>query len=117
MSWRLLNDQGSDIYQNLAVDEALAKTYMYSENTLNTLRFWESDKAVVIGRFQCVHKEVNLNYCKENEIAIARRFTGGGAVFHGPGNLNYSMRLHQIHDYDQSHNDLWKHNYEPRYLE
>ncbi len=99
MSWRLLNNQGSDVFHNLAVDEALAKTYQQSENTLNTLRFWESDKAVVIGRFQCVHKEVNLEFCKENSISIARRFTGGGAVFHDLGNLNYAIRLHQYHDY------------------
>ena len=99
MSWRLLNDLGSEVYHNLAVDEALAKTYLHSENTLNTLRFWKSEKAVVIGRFQCVHKEVNLEFCKENDISIARRFTGGGAVFHDLGNLNYSLRLHQSHDY------------------
>ncbi len=99
MSWRLLNNQGSDVFHNLAVDEALAKTYLQSENKLNTLRFWESDKAVVIGRFQCVHKEVNLDFCKENSVSIARRFTGGGAVFHDLGNLNYALRLHQSHDY------------------
>ncbi|TFG33128.1 lipoate--protein ligase family protein [Candidatus Thorarchaeota archaeon] len=99
MSWRLLNDRGSDVYRNLAIDEALAKTFMQSENTLNTLRFWESEKAVVIGRFQCVHKEVNLEFCESNDISIARRFTGGGAVFHDLGNLNYALRLHQSHSY------------------
>ncbi len=99
MSWRVLNNQGSDVFHNLSVDEALAKTYLQSENKLNTLRFWESDKAVVIGRFQCIHKEVNLEFCKENSISIARRFTGGGAVFHDLGNLNYALRLHQSHDY------------------
>jgi len=99
MSWRLLNNQGSDVFQNLAVDEAIAKTYLQSDNELNTLRFWESDKAVVIGRFQCVHKEVNLEFCKENSVSIARRFTGGGAVFHDLGNLNYALCLHQSHKY------------------
>ena len=99
MSWRLLNNQGSDGFQNLAVDEAIAKTYLQSDNELNTLRFWESDKAVVIGRFQCVHKEVNLEFCKENSVSIARRFTGGGAVFHDLGNLNYALCLHQSHEY------------------
>jgi lipoate-protein ligase A len=99
MSWRLLNDIDSDIYYNLAVDEALAKTYLHSENSLNTIRFWKSNPAVVIGRFQCVHKEANLKYCEKNEISIARRFTGGGTVFHDLGNLNYSLRLHQSHSY------------------
>jgi lipoate-protein ligase A len=99
MSWRLLDSHSSDVYHNLAIDEALAKTYLQSENTLNTIRFWESERAVVIGRFQCVHKEVNLDFCKKNDISIARRFTGGGAVFHDLGNLNYSLRLHQSHNY------------------
>lgn len=99
MSWRLLNDLGSDIYHNLAIDEALAKTRQQSENNLNTIRFWKSDKAVVIGRFQCVHKEVNLEFCKMNKISIARRFTGGGTVFHDLGNLNYALCLHQSCDY------------------
>jgi len=99
MSWRLLNDLGSDVYQNLAIDEALAKTRLQSDNSLNTIRFWESERAVVIGRFQCVHKEVNLDFCKNNNISIARRFTGGGAVFHDLGNLNYALCLHQSHEY------------------
>jgi len=99
MSWRLLDNLDSDIYHNLAIDEALAKTYLQSENMPNTLRFWESDKAVVIGRFQCVHKEVNLEFCRDNNISIARRFTGGGAVFHDLGNLNFALRLYQSHDY------------------
>ena len=99
MSWRVLNSQGSDIYHNLAIDEAIAKTYLQSENSLNTIRFWESDRAVVIGRFQCVHKEVNLEFCNRNNISIARRFTGGGAVFHDKGNLNYALCLHQSYEY------------------
>jgi len=99
MSWRLLNSRGCDIYHNLAIDEAIAKTSLQYENSLNTIRFWESDRAVVIGRFQCVHKEVNLEFCKKNNISIARRFTGGGAVFHDLGNLNYALCLHQSYDY------------------
>jgi lipoate-protein ligase A len=99
MSWRLLDEQDSDVYNNLAIDEAIAKTDLGAANTLNTIRFWKSSRSVVIGRFQCVHKEVNLDYCKDNNISIARRFTGGGAVFHDFGNLNFSLRLHQSHDY------------------
>ncbi|MBN2230221.1 MAG: lipoate--protein ligase family protein [Candidatus Thorarchaeota archaeon] len=99
MPWRLLDDLTSDIYRNLAFDEALAKTDLGEGNTLNTVRFWRSNPAVVIGRFQCVHKEVNLRYCEKNGISIARRFTGGGAVYHDKGNLNFTLRLHQSHEY------------------
>jgi lipoate-protein ligase A len=99
MSWRLLNEQDTDVHYNLAIDEAIAKTDLGAINTLNTIRFWQSSRAVVIGRFQCVHKEVNLAYCQDNNISIARRFTGGGAVFHDDGNLNFSLRLHQSYDF------------------
>jgi len=99
MSWRLLKDIGSDVYSNLAMDEAIAKTDLGENNTLNTIRFWKSQRAAVIGRFQCVHREVDLAYCEDNGIAIARRFTGGGAVFHDMGNLNFALRLHQSHPY------------------
>jgi lipoate-protein ligase A len=91
MIWRLVDEDSTDVYQNLAFDEAVARFTASQENKLSTLRFWRSDKAVVIGRFQCVHKEVNLSYCEENKISIARRFTGGGAVYHDTGNLNFSI--------------------------
>ncbi len=99
MSWRLLIEDNLDVYANLSLDEAIAKTDLGEKKTLNTVRFWQSRRAVVIGRFQCIHKEADLNYCQENDISIARRFTGGGAVYHDVGNLNFSLRLHQSHNY------------------
>ncbi|TET09080.1 MAG: lipoate--protein ligase family protein [Candidatus Thorarchaeota archaeon] len=91
MSWRLIEEINKDVFRNLAIDESLARTMAKQEEKVNTLRFWRSDSAVVIGRFQCVHKEVNLAYCQENRIAISRRFTGGGTVYHDLGNLNFSI--------------------------
>ena len=91
MTWRLIDEDSTDVYQNLAVDETVARFTASQENKLNTLRFWCSNRAVVIGRFQCVHKEVNLSFCEENKVSIARRFTGGGAVYHDSGNLNFSI--------------------------
>jgi len=91
MTWRLIDEESTDVYQNLAIDEAVARFTASQEDKLSTLRFWRSERAVVIGRFQCVHKEVNLSFCEENKISIARRFTGGGAVYHDSGNLNFSI--------------------------
>jgi lipoate-protein ligase A len=91
MSWRLIEEIDKDVYHNLAIDESLARTLAAQEEKENTLRFWRSECAVVIGRFQCVHEEVNLAYCDENQISIARRFTGGGTVYHDIGNLNFSI--------------------------
>ena len=63
MTWLLIEEDGTDVYHNLAYDEAVARVTADQVEKLNTLRFWRSDRAVVIGRFQCVHKEVNLSYC------------------------------------------------------
>ncbi|MBS3795269.1 MAG: lipoate--protein ligase family protein [Candidatus Thorarchaeota archaeon] len=95
MSWRLLDNEESDIYRNLALEESLARTNAGAVDKTNTVRFWKSEPSVVLGRFQCVHEEVNIEFCRNNDISIARRFTGGGTVFHDEGNLNISFCLDQ----------------------
>ncbi|MBD3187207.1 hypothetical protein GF325_10290 [Candidatus Bathyarchaeota archaeon] len=55
------------------------------------LRFWKCDPCVVIGRSQVLAHEVNVKYCKENDIKIARRISGGGAVYLDNGILNASI--------------------------
>ncbi|MFX1483600.1 MAG: biotin/lipoate A/B protein ligase family protein [Promethearchaeota archaeon] len=99
MSWRLIEEIDNDVYRNLAIDESLARTLAIQEEKKNTLRFWRAECAVVIGRFQCVHEEVNLAYCEENKIPIARRFTGGGSVYHDSGNLNFSICVDKSESY------------------
>ncbi|MFX1559001.1 MAG: biotin/lipoate A/B protein ligase family protein [Promethearchaeota archaeon] len=99
MTWQLINEESTDVYQNLALDEAVARITSEQSDKSNTLRFWRSERAVVIGRFQCVHKEVNLSFCEEKKIAIARRFTGGGAVYHDSGNLNLSICARRSDEY------------------
>jgi lipoate-protein ligase A len=95
----LLEEDEVDVYRNLAIEEAIARENADREDKINTLRFWRSESAIVLGRFQCVHKETNIAYCKENNIPIARRFTGGGTVFHDSGNLNFTICLDQSESY------------------
>ncbi len=109
MSWRIIKEIDNDVFYNLAIDESLVRTMAKCEDKMNTLRFWRSDSAVVIGRFQCVHKEVNLKFCEENKIAIARRFTGGGAVYQDTGNLNFSICVDRTESYvPKSLKDIYK---------
>jgi lipoate-protein ligase A len=63
----------------------------------NTVRFWRNSNTVVIGRFQCKEAEVNLEAAKRHGTTVARRFTGGGAVYHDSGNLNYAVSVDRNH--------------------
>lgn len=54
---------------------------------------WRNAPSVIIGLNQSAFTEVNLGYLKENGIVLARRLTGGGAVYHDLQNLNYSFVL------------------------
>ncbi len=73
----------TDIYFNLAAEEYLLKNIRE-----DVLMLWQSMPVVVVGKYQCVENEVNAGYAESNKIRIARRMTGGGAVYHDLGNLN-----------------------------
>ena len=50
-----------------------------------------NDRAVVVGRNQTIEAEVDCAYCQEHNIAVVRRQSGGGTVYHDKGNLNYAI--------------------------
>src|SRR5712692_1694550 len=63
----------------------------------NTVRFWHNSNTIVLGCFQSAEQEVNFQACKETGTRVVRRFTGGGAVYHDNGNLNYAISLRRGH--------------------
>jgi lipoate---protein ligase len=86
--WRVLPDDGERRPPiNLAREEALSVCHQGAP----TLRLWRNDRCVVVGRAQVVEAETDMAACRELGIPVLRRFTGGGAVFHDPGNLNVSV--------------------------
>ena len=89
--WRKLKLSCPSSFRNLAVDEALARAFSTGVQTQPTLRIWMNPKAVILGRFQEVSAEVDLHRCELNDVQIARRFTGGGTVFHDEGTLNLTL--------------------------
>ena len=52
---------------------------------------WQSVPSVVIGKHQRLRSEVDKEWAKQHRIAIARRFSGGGAVYHDLGNVNFTF--------------------------
>jgi lipoate---protein ligase len=76
----------SNVYQNLATEEFLLK------NSLEDFLFLYVNKpCVVVGKHQIAQKEINSKFTFDNNILIARRLSGGGAVYHDEGNLNFSF--------------------------
>ncbi len=77
---------------NLAIEEAILIA-VDKGIVPSTLRFWVHDRTIVIGRFQCPIEEVDLERCIRDSIYVVRRHTGGGAVYHDSGNLNYALSI------------------------
>jgi lipoate-protein ligase A len=82
----LLISSYSDPYINLATEEFLLKNC-----TENFLFLYVNQPSVVVGKHQIAQKEINAKYTFDNNIKIARRLSGGGAVYHDHGNLNFSF--------------------------
>jgi len=78
---------------NLALEE-----FLFSEFQDEFLLFYVNDKSVIVGSNQSVLNEVNQEFCKANDIQIVRRKSGGGAVYHDSGNLNFSFIRNKVAD-------------------
>ena len=85
-----------DPFMNMSVEEAIPRAVGEGEAP-NTVRFWYNSNTVVLGCFQSAALEVNFDACKETGTTVVRRFTGGGAVYHDVGNLNYAISLKRGH--------------------
>ncbi|VDN23008.1 unnamed protein product [Cylicostephanus goldi] len=78
------------IYRNLAYEEYLLRHHDLEEEG-EALLFWSNRPTVVIGRHQNPWVEANIPFLREYGIDLARRHSGGGAVYHDEGNLNISF--------------------------
>ncbi|CAG0880588.1 unnamed protein product [Darwinula stevensoni] len=78
--------QCHNVYTNLALEDWFYKNYKF-ENQV-ALMLWWNNPCVVIGRHQNPWLEADTKYLKMNNIMVARRNSGGGAVYHDEGNLN-----------------------------
>ena len=76
----------TDPYLNLAIEE-----YLFLHADDDVFMLWQNSPTVVIGKNQNAFAEINMDFMKQNQVHIARRITGGGAVYHDLGNVNYTF--------------------------
>ncbi len=73
-------------YENMATEE-----YLLMTATEPTVMLWRNEPAVIIGKNQNARENINFDYTEALNIKAVRRLTGGGAVFHDLGNINYTF--------------------------
>ena len=76
---------------NFTAFNLAAEAYLFNESVEEYLLVYVNEPSVVVGANQVINNEVNVDFCKEQNIQLFRRVSGGGAVYHDFGNLNYSF--------------------------
>lgn len=81
-------NQSDDPYFNLALEEHAVMSLPACENYFI---LWQNRPAVIVGRNQNTIEEINQDYISQKGITVVRRMSGGGAVYHDLGNLNFTF--------------------------
>ena len=76
----------TDIYFHLAAEE-----YLLKQGNDDIFMLWQDTPSVVIGKHQRLRSEVDTEWAEQEQIHIARRFSGGGTVYHDLGNVNLTF--------------------------
>lgn len=83
----VIYNDSTDAYFNLACEQYLIDR----ADPRPVFMLWRNDRAVIIGRNQNAYAEINRQFVEEHGVKVVRRLTGGGAVFHDAGNVNYTF--------------------------
>lgn len=81
-----IKHRSTDPYFNIATDE-----FIFKHLQEDCFMLWQNDNAIIVGKHQNTIAEINVDYVKEKGIKVVRRLSGGGAVYHDMGNLNFSF--------------------------
>ncbi len=80
-------NHSQDAARNLALEELLWRS------GCDAFVLWQNAPSVIVGRHQNTLQEVNSALARERGIAVVRRMTGGGAVYHDLGNINFTLTI------------------------
>ena len=79
---------------NIALDQAMIQAHQAGQIP-DTIRFIHFPPTALVGRHQALGQEINLAYCRSKGIGLARRITGGGAIYLDPGQLGWGLVFHR----------------------
>lgn len=82
----VIKTTSADPSYNLAMEQ-----YLVEQKTERYFYFWRNDRSVIVGKNQNTLSEIDLDFVEQNGIRVVRRNSGGGAVFHDLGNVNFSF--------------------------
>lgn len=91
-SWRYLDTGLRSAAQNIALNRVILESHQGGESP-HTLRFLQFQPSALIGFHQSVEQEIRIEYCREHDIQIQRRITGGGAIYFDPSHLGWELYL------------------------
>ncbi len=83
---------------NLALEEYLCR--LAAREGSEFFMLWQNEPTIVVGRFQSTLSEINGDFVKRHGIHVVRRNSGGGAVYHDLGNINYSFVRADLGEFD-----------------
>lgn len=97
----IIDSPSNNAYFNIATEEYLLHRFP----TEDLFLLYVNAPSIIVGKFQNTLAEINLDYVQEKEIKVVRRMSGGGAVYHDLGNLNFSFHTlladHDFGDFSQ----------------
>lgn len=91
----IIKSKSSEAYINIATEE-----FLFENIKENIFYLYQNDKSIIIGRKQNTLAEINLDYVKSHNIPVVRRLSGGGAVFHDKGNLNFCFIIRDCNSFE-----------------
>ena len=97
----IIDSPSTNAYFNIASEEYLLGHFP----TKDIFLLYVNAPSIIVGKFQNTLAEINLDYVQKKEIKVVRRMSGGGAVYHDLGNLNFSFHTlladHDFGDFSQ----------------